>query len=149
MSETHGHRRFTPDPALLVLAVIWGINFPVIKGALEVLSPLVFNALRFPLAAGVLLALMVATGGLALPERRHVAAVLGLGILGNVVYQLFFIHGVAGTSAGNASLLLSTRRPRARSGPASVPRSWAWCFSCWGAPASRSRAHRCVATCSW
>lgn len=92
----------------MVLAIIWGVNFPVIKGALDVLSPLVFNALRFPLAAAVLLGLMVATGGLALPERRHLAAVLGLGVLGNVVYQLFFIHGVAGTSAGNASLLLST-----------------------------------------
>lgn len=33
---------------------------------------------------------------------------VGLGLLGNAVYQLLFITGVARTSAGNASLLLST-----------------------------------------
>jgi drug/metabolite transporter (DMT)-like permease len=97
-----------PDPGLLVLAVIWGVNFAVIKGALTVLPPMGFNALRFPLAAAVLGGLMLVSRGLRLPERRDVPAVVALGLLGNLVYQLFFIYGLAGTSAGNASLLLST-----------------------------------------
>jgi drug/metabolite transporter (DMT)-like permease len=34
--------------------------------------------------------------------------VIGLGILGNVVYQGFFIFGIDGTLAGNTSILLAT-----------------------------------------
>jgi O-acetylserine/cysteine efflux transporter len=33
------------------MALIWGVNFPVIKAALPEIPPLAFNALRFPLAA--------------------------------------------------------------------------------------------------
>jgi drug/metabolite transporter (DMT)-like permease len=101
-------RGSAPDPGLLLLALIWGVNFPVIKGALAVVPPMAFNALRFPLAAAVLGALVLATRRLPAPRPRHLPAVVGLGLLGNVVYQLAFIHGVAATSAGNASLLLST-----------------------------------------
>ncbi|HSG46235.1 MAG TPA: DMT family transporter, partial [Longimicrobiales bacterium] len=91
-----------------VLAVIWGVNFPLIKVALEDFPPLAFNALRFPLAAAVLLLLMKATGGVRWPEPRDRMKVIGLGILGNVVYQLLFIVGLSRTGAGNASLLLAT-----------------------------------------
>jgi drug/metabolite transporter (DMT)-like permease len=96
------------DPGLLLLAVIWGINFAIIKGALVVVPPLVFNALRFPLAALVLLALMLPGRGRVLPARGSRIGPVMLGLLGNVVYQLLFILGVARTSAGNASLLLAT-----------------------------------------
>lgn len=88
--------------------MIWGVNFPLIKVALEDFHPLAFNALRFPLAAAVLLLLMKATGGVRWPEPRDRMKVIGLGILGNVVYQLLFIVGLSRTGAGNASLLLST-----------------------------------------
>src|SRR5688572_27544574 len=37
--------------ALLAMSVIWGVNFAVSKVALEHLSPLAFNALRFPMAS--------------------------------------------------------------------------------------------------
>lgn len=97
-----------PDAGLLTLAVIWGVNFAVIKGALDALEPMAFNALRFPLAAMVLFVLMAGSGRLRVPERRHLVALAALGLLGNVAYQSFFIFGLAGTSAGNASLLLST-----------------------------------------
>lgn len=106
----HGSRApdFGPDPGLLLLAVIWGVNFAVIKGALDALPPMAFNALRFPLAAAALGVLMLSSGPSRWPERGHILPVVALGLLGNVVYQLLFIHGIAGTSAGNASLLLST-----------------------------------------
>lgn len=93
---------------LVVLAVIWGVNFPLIKAALEVVPPLAFNALRFPLAALALLVLVRRMGVDLRIEGRHVGAVVALGLLGNVVYQLLFILGVARTSAGNASLVLAT-----------------------------------------
>lgn len=42
------------------------------------------------------------------PRRSDVLRLVALGIWGNVVYQFLFIFGVSETSAGNASLLLST-----------------------------------------
>ena len=93
---------------LLGVAVIWGTNFAVIKVALEDLSPEALNALRFPLASILLVGVLRIRGRLRFPEREDVAKLVGLGILGNVLYQLLFIHGLDLTSAGNASLLLAT-----------------------------------------
>lgn len=101
-------REWGTELGLASLAVIWGINFPLIKVALAEIPPLAFNALRFPLAALVLLALVAATGGMRRPEPGDALRLVGLGILGNVVYQLLFIFGLAATTAGNASLLLAT-----------------------------------------
>lgn len=93
---------------LLFMAVIWGVNFPVIKAALEEIPPLAFNALRFPLAAIVVLFLLLSRGGISWPRREDWPRVIVMGILGNVVYQGFFIFGLDATLAGNASILLST-----------------------------------------
>jgi drug/metabolite transporter (DMT)-like permease len=100
-TERHAHA------ALLLMVLIWGINFPVAKAALTELPPLAFNALRFPLAAVTLLVALHWRGGLRWPERGDRLRVLGLGLLGNLVYQQFFIFGLDHTRAGNASILLA------------------------------------------
>jgi drug/metabolite transporter (DMT)-like permease len=92
---------------LLLMVVIWGINFPIAKAALAEFTPLAFNALRFPLAALVVLAFLGRRSGFVLPAREHWWRVLGLGLLGNVCYQQFFIFGLANTRAGTASVLLA------------------------------------------
>jgi drug/metabolite transporter (DMT)-like permease len=43
-----------------------------------------------------------------LPAREDWRRVIGLGLLGNVAYQLCFVFGIDWTFAGNASLLLAT-----------------------------------------
>ena len=96
------------DLALVVLGVIWGVNFSVIKVALAEFEPLAFNALRFPLAAATLFALLRLRGPIPLPRREDWARVVFLGLLANVVYQFFFIFGIDRTLAGNASLMLAT-----------------------------------------
>lgn len=94
--------------ALLFMVVIWGINFSVGKIALEDLSPLTFNALRFPLGAALLYILLRRRGRIPLPAREDLGLVLMLGLLGNLLYQMFFIFGLDLTRAGNASLLLAS-----------------------------------------
>lgn len=93
--------------ALLLMVVIWGINFPVAKAALSELTPLAFNALRFPLAAVVVLIAIRAAGGNVWPRPEDRWRVVGLGLLGNVCYQQFFIFGLNHTRAGTASVLLA------------------------------------------
>jgi drug/metabolite transporter (DMT)-like permease len=94
--------------ALLFMVVIWAVNFSVAKVALEELSPLAFNALRFPLAAALLYVIMRGRGVVPMPTRAELPRVLALGLLGNLLYQMFFIFGLDRTRAGNASLLLAS-----------------------------------------
>jgi len=94
------------DVTLLLMALIWGVNFVVVKFATGLVSALAFNAVRVALAAGALLLLASFSRG-PWPDRRGMIALIGLGMLGNGVYQLFYILGIARTRAGDASLLIA------------------------------------------
>lgn len=91
----------------MLMVLIWAVNFSVIKIGLAEIPPLAFNALRFPLAAVVLVAVMLAGGRRMLPVRGDAWRVVVLGLVGNVLYQVFFILGMARSRAGNASVLLT------------------------------------------
>ena len=93
------------DLLLLAMAVIWGVNFVVVKYATHIFNPVAFTGLRVGTAAAFLVAFAYARGGFAL-SRHDVLRLLLLGVLGNGLYQLFFVHGVARTRAGNASLIV-------------------------------------------
>jgi drug/metabolite transporter (DMT)-like permease len=96
------------DVGLLLLTLIWGVNFSVVKAALQWVGPMAFNALRFPLAALTVFLILRLRGPLPRPERRHLIPLLLLGFLGNGVYQVLFIHALDLTRAGNVALLLAT-----------------------------------------
>lgn len=96
------------DAGLILLTLIWGANFVVVKFGLEAFTPLAFNALRFPLGCAVLWMAVRASGPLPRIHLRDVPALVALGVLGNFVYQLLFIYGLNATRAGNAALLLAT-----------------------------------------
>jgi drug/metabolite transporter (DMT)-like permease len=95
------------DVLLFLMAVIWGVNFVVVKYATTVFSPVAFTGLRVGTVAAFLWLVCLARGGTSLP-RRDVIALLLLGALGNGIYQLFFVHGVARTRAGNAALIVGS-----------------------------------------
>ncbi|MDX1623133.1 MAG: DMT family transporter [Gemmatimonadota bacterium] len=90
------------------VVLIWAANFSVIKAALADFQPFAFNALRFPLASITLLLLLLAARRTIRFERRHWPAILGLGVLGHLAYQPFFILGLDNTLAGNSSLILAS-----------------------------------------
>lgn len=94
--------------ALLVMVLIWAVNFSVIKVGLAEIPPLAFNALRFPFAALAVYLLLRRRGPVPLPRAEDVPRIIGLGLLGNVAYQFFFIFGMDNTRAGNASVLLAS-----------------------------------------
>ncbi|HEX7091979.1 MAG TPA: EamA family transporter [Longimicrobiales bacterium] len=95
------------DLVLLLMVLIWAVNFSVVKAALAELPPLAFNALRFPLASLVVLAALRRRGPVPLPRRDHRLRITMLALVANVVYQLLFIFGMDRTRAGNASVLLA------------------------------------------
>lgn len=97
---------------MFLLIVIWGVNFTVIKAALQDFPPLVFTAVRYGGAAVLLLiALRFLEGpapiGVPTISKRDLPTLVVLGLLGHTAYQVFFIAGLARTTAGNASLILA------------------------------------------
>jgi drug/metabolite transporter (DMT)-like permease len=108
------------DALLFTMAVIWGINFVVVKYATHLFSPLAFTGLRVVTVA-VFLVLFAFSRGRPIPDgeakmRRGTTLIpvtrgdfyrlLLFGVIGNGLYQLFFVIGVAHTRAGNAALIV-------------------------------------------
>ena len=94
------------DGLLFLMAVIWGVNFTVVKFATGLMEPLAFTGLRVMLAAVVLLSLAL-TRKHAMPARRDILSLIALGMLGNGIYQIFFVEGIARTRVGNAALVVA------------------------------------------
>ena len=98
------------DLLLLITVFFWAINLIVIKNVIGgALPPIAFTALRFALAAIILLPLLRTLT----PAERAVSSgdrwkIIGLGFLGNSLYQIFFIIGLTYTSPTNAALILAT-----------------------------------------
>lgn len=106
-------RPWISDASLLLAVIIWGLNFPILKAALEVMHPHVINVFRFTISAAVLGAIYLQrqrTSGHTFwdPVRRHPWKIAALGLLGFVLYQLFFIIGVNNTAAGTAALIMAS-----------------------------------------
>jgi len=94
---------------LVVLSVIWGSAFPVIRlGLLAGASPLVFGAARFAIAGAVMAAITVATRA-ARPDLR---TLLGSALFGGALtigaYAAFLYSGEQTVSGGLSSVLVAT-----------------------------------------
>jgi len=90
------------------MSFVWGLNFTVVKGALTNFSPLAFNALRFATSSALLLGLLWLRERSIEIHKKDLARFVGLALVGNTAYQLFFINGIALTSATNSALILAT-----------------------------------------
>ena len=99
-----------PDASLLGVAIIWGLNIPLMKMGLDQLDAYVFNAIRLSISAIVLAAFAgrerrrgtVPKAGLL---RRHL---LIYAMMVSAVYQLLFLVGLDYTTAGNTALIIAT-----------------------------------------
>ncbi len=90
---------------LLLMVVIWGANYSLIKVVLRELPPPVFNALRLSIASAVFIAVLALTARTR-PTRREWLQLAGMGFYGQFLYQLFFLNGMSRTSVANASLII-------------------------------------------
>ena len=93
------------DGLLLLLVLIWGSNFSIVKTAIGEIPAFGFNALRIATACVVLLAVSRLAGEPA-PARRDWPRLLALGVVGHCGYQLAFVSGLERTTVANSSLIL-------------------------------------------
>jgi drug/metabolite transporter (DMT)-like permease len=94
------------DLMMLAVACIWGANFTVVKYGTHVLAPLAFNGVRVALAALALTVIALVRRG-PWPPARELAALIGIGMIGNGLYQVLFVEGIARTRASDAALVIS------------------------------------------
>jgi drug/metabolite transporter (DMT)-like permease len=122
--------RLSPlDWLLLLMTVIWGTNYALVKTAFRELDPQAFNALRLVLASTVMV-----TASVVVRRRRTARAdapanapgvvasifhtpapvtrgdwlrLVWLGAVGHCLYQYLFVGGLAQTSVANGALLVS------------------------------------------
>ncbi|MFN2566852.1 MAG: DMT family transporter [Gemmatimonadaceae bacterium] len=94
------------DLMMLAVAGIWGANFTVVKFGTRVLAPLAFNGARVALAALALTAIALSRRG-PWPSARELATLVALGVVGNGLYQVLFVEGIARTRASDAALVIS------------------------------------------
>ncbi|MEZ6124811.1 MAG: EamA family transporter [Planctomycetaceae bacterium] len=104
-----------PDLSLLGVAVIWGVNIPIMKNGLDRLDPFVLNAVRLLVSAVVLTSLTMlqrrerrsrpedAAHGKISPRSLMIYA-----LIVSALYQLLFLLGIARTTSGNTALILAT-----------------------------------------
>ncbi|MCP3144593.1 DMT family transporter [Pyxidicoccus xibeiensis] len=93
------------DLAIIGVVIVWGTNYTVVKEALGTIPPLAFMSLRFAIAALAMGALLWAVEGWKPMPRKVFLKLMALGLVGNTVYQLCFILGLAHTTAANSGLL--------------------------------------------
>ena len=103
------NRRFRGvDLVLVVMVLIWGVNYPAIKRALRDFYPMSFNLPRFIMASLFILFLLKVVEKRVPLRRRDWLPILGLALLGHTIYQLLFIYGINNTSVSNASVIMAT-----------------------------------------
>ncbi|MEQ9309367.1 MAG: DMT family transporter [Balneolaceae bacterium] len=96
------------DASLIFVAIIWALNFSVVKITLNQIDPLSFNALRYVLAASMLIVAAKRKGFSLKVKKEHFWKLVGIGIIGNLVYQMLFIVGLDYTYSANAAVMLGT-----------------------------------------
>jgi drug/metabolite transporter (DMT)-like permease len=108
------------DALLVLMVLIWGVNYSVIKRAFAEIPPQPFNAVRMLIATAVFLVAMwmaarAAARGAAVSRVFYTKSVVTardkwmlivLGVIGHFAYQICFVGGVAGTSVSNSALII-------------------------------------------
>jgi drug/metabolite transporter (DMT)-like permease len=93
---------------MILVCLIWGINFADTKLAMEQMPALPFTAIRFAVASLLLWLVVRLIEPPTKPAPGELRRLVILGVVGNTLYQLAFILGLAHTTAGNSSLILAT-----------------------------------------
>src|SRR4051812_46515069 len=103
-----GRRRAADDAGMLLVCLIWGLNFSVTKFALREIPPLPFTAVRFVGASLLLWLVLRLVEGPVTRPTGGIGKLVILGLVGNTCYQLAFTVGLSRTTATNSALILST-----------------------------------------
>lgn len=104
-------RPLGPTTAYLLLAavvLVWGFNWPVMKLALQSITPLWFAFARLTLGAATLFPLLWATGRLRLPPRGDLPLIASVGLFQMAGFLALVNFGLLEVEAGRSAILAYT-----------------------------------------
>ncbi|MBN1222220.1 MAG: DMT family transporter [Candidatus Aminicenantes bacterium] len=108
MNPTEEYKKFgTTDILMIMVILFWALNFSFLKIVFREMAPLGFNGIRMLLASLVLILILLFKGENLKIERKDFWILVGLGVCGNTVFQLLFIHGLDLTTASNSSIIVA------------------------------------------
>lgn len=92
---------------MLLVCLIWGVNFSVTKLALAEIPPLGFTAVRFVAGSLLLWAMLRWREGPIKIPRGSGWRLIWLGLVGNTLYQIGFMLALAVGTASNTALIIA------------------------------------------
>ena len=95
------------DAGALLAVFVWGVSFPVLKGLMNVMSPLTLMVARGLVSCLVLAIALRRTGGWRAPTAEDVPALLAAGLIGFTVNQMFYSWGLHLTTASHSGLIFT------------------------------------------
>jgi drug/metabolite transporter (DMT)-like permease len=98
----------SPVLGMFLVTLFWGGNFTAMKLAFTQIEPLAFTALRFVIATLVIWLIVQRVEGPAPLPKGTLWPLIVLGVVGNTIYQVFFMEGLWRTSATKSSLILAS-----------------------------------------
>jgi drug/metabolite transporter (DMT)-like permease len=101
-------RRSTALASVILVMIVWGSTFVITKAAVSEIPPLTLSALRFLIAAIVLVPIAAARGGLrCLPRPLPIASLLLAGLTGIALFHVGFNYALVYGSASQGALIFA------------------------------------------
>ena len=99
--------RHLAELGIVAVALVWGSNFIVVKALIDFIPPIGLSAMRFLLAAAVLLVVLrIREGSVRVPLRDFIP-MAALGVIGFGAYQMLWTLGLVSIAAGDSALIIA------------------------------------------
>jgi drug/metabolite transporter (DMT)-like permease len=92
---------------ILIITIIWGYAWVLMKASLQFVGPFTFSALRFGTGTITLLVIL-AILKIKLPPKQYVKPLVVVGLLQTTIVFLFVMYGLRFVDAGKSSIILYT-----------------------------------------
>ncbi|ANX05541.1 multidrug DMT transporter permease [Immundisolibacter cernigliae] len=92
----------------VLMVVLWGVNWPVMKVGLDYIPPFHFALLRMTLGAVTMFAVAALAGELRLPVRQDWPIVLSIGLIQMGTFMVLSLLGLRFVGSGRAAILAYT-----------------------------------------
>ncbi|NLJ48392.1 MAG: DMT family transporter [Candidatus Atribacteria bacterium] len=112
ISQSHSQKKFesiiqNPYFSLLLVSLIWGINFSIVKQGIMIIGPLSFSFIRFTVSSLIMIILLWRIEGNPFIKIKDIWYFILLGALGFGIYQPLWSYGLRLTLASHSAILLS------------------------------------------
>lgn len=95
------------DILMLMVILFWAVNFSLLKIVFREMDPLVFNGFRMLVASLLLVLVCFLSGENFRVDRKDFWKLVGLGFIGNTIFQIAFMIGLDLTTASNSSIIIA------------------------------------------